>query len=70
MTESTVKPIEWDFESSPTTIYHNTNVVELPATETRPIMYQYDQEQFTHQEYEMYKLQQLVADLASLQLGV
>lgn len=57
--ESTVRPQEWDTTSSETTVYHNYNVAELPAQAGTkgPLLYQYDQQQLTRQEYLEYRLQ-------------
>lgn len=49
--ESTVRPQEWDKTSSPDRVYHNENVVEVPATEETPVMYKYDVTEYTTQEY-------------------
>jgi len=64
--QSSVLPLEWDTTSSETTVYHNENIVEQPATETTPIMYNYDVTEYTKSEYQDYKiakLEQLVAQL-------
>ncbi|MEG2617749.1 MAG: hypothetical protein RR998_08300 [Oscillospiraceae bacterium] len=50
-TESTERPPEWDLDSSPDVVYHNTDVEEIPATEDRPPMYGYTQEEYTRLEY-------------------
>lgn len=49
--QSTVRPLEWDTESSPTTVYHNTEIETQPATADTPQMYNYRQEAYTMQEY-------------------
>lgn len=49
---SNVYPAEWDTTSSPTTIYHNFNVVEVPPREEDDqTTYEYDQVQYTRDEY-------------------
>ena len=48
---STERPPEWDTTSSPETVYHNYNIVEVPATEDNPLMYEYEVEQYTRMEY-------------------
>ena len=48
---STERPVEWDKASSPHKIYHNYNVVQLPATEDSPPMYQYDVDEYEPLEY-------------------
>lgn len=48
---STQRPPEWDRNSSPTRVYHNFNVEEVPATEDTPVMYRYDVEEYTPEEY-------------------
>lgn len=49
--ESTIKPPEWDKDSSPTVVYHNIDIVEVPAAEDRPKMYAYTVEEYTRAEY-------------------
>lgn len=45
-------PPEWDTTSSPTTVYHNFNMVEVPPREgEESVSYEYDQEQYTREEY-------------------
>lgn len=53
--ESTVLPQEWDKTSSEGTVYHNTDIVEVPATENRPRMYEYTVEEYTKMEYLEYE---------------
>jgi len=53
--ESAVRPAEWDLESSEIYVYHNVNVVEIPATEERDAMFEYDVEQYTNKEYNTLK---------------
>jgi type IV secretory pathway VirD2 relaxase len=60
--ESTTVPVEWDLESSKTTKYHNTNVVEIPAKEEKAKMYKYDVKEYTNSEYESFVLSQTRAD--------
>ena len=47
--QSNVKPVEWDILSSPTTVYHNYNVVEKQIDES--VIYEYDTDKMTQQEY-------------------
>lgn len=62
--QSTIIPKEWDIISSSTTVYHNTNVIELPPkNEGDPIMYEYDVEQYTKAEYESMVVAQTRADV-------
>lgn len=49
--ESTVSPQEWDKTTSPDVVYHNTNIVEAPATEDRPAMFEYDVDEYSQLEY-------------------
>jgi len=48
---STVPPVEWDKTSAPGIVYHNKNVVEVPATEDSPTMYHYDVDEYELAEY-------------------
>ena len=48
---STERPPEWDTTSSPEVVYHNYNVVEVPATEENPLMYEYEVDHYTRMEY-------------------
>ena len=57
--QSTVLPLEWDTTSSETTVYHNENVVVTEATETSPVMYNYDVTEYTKSEYQDYKIAKL-----------
>lgn len=50
-TQSTVEPLEWDLTSSPTEVFHNTNVVLTPAHDYIPAMCDYDQAVYTRAEY-------------------
>lgn len=50
--QSTVIPLEWDTESSPTTVYHNFNVIEIMEIQDFPQMYEYDVEEYTRAAYE------------------
>lgn len=49
--ESAERPQAWDKTSCPNCVYHNTNIVEVPATDETPKMYQYDVEEYTNKEY-------------------
>ena len=55
--QSSIKPIEWDVESSPTTVYHNYNVVEKQIDEG--IIYEYDTDKMSQQEYSIYITERL-----------
>lgn len=48
---STIKPNEWDFDSSKYKVFHNTNIIEIPATEDTPLMYSYEVEEYARVEY-------------------
>jgi len=48
---STERPPEWDKTSSPGSIYHNYNVVEVPATDENPPMFHYDVDEYEPLEY-------------------
>lgn len=61
ISQSTVRPPEWDTTSSSTTVYHNYNIVEVPGDEDTPTMFNYDQDVYTREEYN----QQLAADTAA-----
>ena len=50
--ESTDRPAAWDVTTSPSTVYHNFNVEEVPATDDTPARFVYDQEQYTRAEYD------------------
>lgn len=50
--QSTERPPEWDTQSSPTTVYHNTEIEVKPATADAPQMYNYRQEVYTRAEYQ------------------
>lgn len=51
--QSTERPQEWDTQSSPATVYHNIDIVEVPATEQEPRRYNYTQEVYSPTEYQM-----------------
>lgn len=53
------RPPEWDRISSPTRIYHNTNIEEIPATDTSPRLYRYTVEEYTPAEYAAMQGQQI-----------
>ena len=59
--QSTEQPLEWDATSSETTVYHNENVIVVEATETNPVMYNYDVTEYTKSEYQDYKIAKLEA---------
>lgn len=48
---STIKPPEWDLNSSKQKVYHNFNIQEIEAKEDIPAMYNYDVEEYTRMEY-------------------
>lgn len=48
---STERPPEWDTTSSPEVVYHNYNIVEVPATDENPLMFEYEVDQYTRMEY-------------------
>lgn len=48
---STVYPLEWDKESCPSLVFHNTDVEEIPAHDDEPVMYQYTVTEYTLSEY-------------------
>lgn len=50
--QSTERPPEWDTQSSPTTVYHNIDIVEVPPTDDEPLRYNYTQEVYTPAEYQ------------------
>ena len=52
--QSTNCPAEWDTESSPETVYHNFDVVRIPAHDDTPVMFEYTQEVDTRAEYVEY----------------
>ena len=55
--QSTVKPIEWDVKSSPTTVYHNYNVTEKQTDDGS--VYEYDTDKMSQQEYSIYITERL-----------
>ena len=59
ISKSTVKPIEWDITSSPTTVYHNYNVKEIEVKNDLEngigrIEYEYTTDKMTQQGYNVY----------------
>ena len=48
---STEQPQEWDKTSSPEVVYHNKNIEVVPATDDDPVMYRYDVDEYTKDEY-------------------
>ena len=48
---STERPPEWDTTSSSEVVYHNYDVVEVPATEENQPMYEYEVDHYTRMEY-------------------
>jgi len=67
---SATVPIGWDVDSSKTCIYHNYNVVSIPATEESPEMYEYMVDEYTKEEYYNYKLQQQDAENEMLMVAL
>lgn len=65
--QSTANPPEWDTDSSPDIIYHNTNAVLFPATDDAPAMYGYTQEQYTPGEYSAYLRDKLISEIEETQ---
>ena len=55
--QSTVKPIEWNISSSPTTVYHNYNVTEKQIDDGS--VYEYDTDKMSQQEYSIYITERL-----------
>lgn len=49
--ESNNKPSAWDKTSSEQVVYHNYNVEEIPATEEKPLHYEYDVDEYTNKEF-------------------
>ena len=49
--ESSIRPLTWDNTSSKDCVYHNTNIVEIPAKEDTPIMFSYDVTEYSNKEY-------------------
>ena len=47
---STEQPQEWDKTSSPEVVYHNKNIEVVPADDD-PVMYRYDVDEYTKDEY-------------------
>lgn len=58
--QSTDTPNEWDLESSKTTVYHNYNITNQEKDGV--IMYDYDVNEYTRQEYESMIVAQTRAD--------
>lgn len=48
---STERPPEWDTTTSLDAVYHNYNIVEAPATDEGPAMFEYEVDQYTRMEY-------------------
>ena len=48
---STERPPEWDTTTSLEVVYHNYNIVEVPATDENPLMFEYEVDQYTRMEY-------------------
>ena len=71
---STIKPAEWDTDSSNIYVFNNVDIEEIPATEETPLSYKYTVYQYTKDEYHQNEVDSLLVDLAYdvtlLQLGV
>lgn len=67
---STEMPPDWDATSSPEVVYHNYDVVEVPATEGNPTMYRYEVEEYTRLEYLEYKNAETMEALDLILSGV
>ena len=77
VSESTVRPVEWDTESSKTTVYHNTLINE--EEKEGVVIYRYNVTEYTKEEYNQYlsivngnditTLQQSITYLYELILG-
>lgn len=55
--QSNVKPVEWDILSSPTTVYHNYNIIEKQIDDGA--VYEYDTDKMSQQEYSVYITERL-----------
>lgn len=48
---STLRPPEWDKDSSPHVVYHRENIVEIQASGDDPTYYEYDETEYTRDEF-------------------
>ena len=58
--QSAIIPSEWDLDSSETCVYHNYNITNQENDDV--IMYNYEVDEYTRQEYESMVLAQTRAD--------
>lgn len=68
--QSTERPPEWDTQSSPTTVYHNIDIVEVPDTEEEPRRYNYTQEVYTPAEYQVKMAQDTATRLDNAEAAI
>ena len=64
--ESTVRPLELDETSSPTTVYFNRNITEVEREQPEGdsiIMYEFETAKLTVEEYAEYKADVRLADI-------
>lgn len=59
------RPLEWDYASSKTTVYHNTDIKEI-KTEDGRIEWEYGQQCFTHEEFPIVLTQLAIKENESL----
>ena len=57
LSQSDVKPMEWDIKSSPTTVWHNYDMEEI--TQDGEKLYKYKTDKMSHQEYNLYLVEKL-----------
>ena len=68
--QSSIPPQERDTTSSETTVYLNTNIVEIPATKDSPLMYNYDVAEYTKGEYEKKLDKDRIVELEGIVVGL
>lgn len=68
--QSTERPPEWDTQSSPVTVYHNIDIVEVPPTEDEPRRYNYTQEVYTPAEYQSKMAREAAARLDNAEAAI
>lgn len=66
--ESTVRPVEWDTESSKTTVYHNQFIDEYEKDGTT--FYSYNVTEYTKEEYNTYLSLVNGNDITTLQQSI
>lgn len=54
--QGSIKPPEWDLDSSKVTIYHRTNIMEIQSEQGT--IWEYNEEQMTTQDYAFYVQEQ------------